>query len=126
MGIIKFKTSGGFGKTERFLKHYQSLPKSLFDRYGQAGVAALRESTPKDTGLTGESWSYDVEKTGSGYRISFSNSNVQNGIPVALLIQLGHGTTGGTFVKGIDYINPALRPIFDKLAKDLWKEVNGE
>lgn len=94
---------------------------------GEEGVKALKEATPKDTGLTSESWYYEVKQIQNGgtniIRLSFMNSNRKDGVPIALVIQYGHGTRGGGYVEGIDYINPALKPIFEKLANNAWKEL---
>lgn len=122
--MIRIKQSGGFSKTEKFLK--KSLGKdylSVLEKYGRYGVEALSQATPIDTGVTSSSWYYQVEQTKNGYSIIWGNSNVQNGINIAIILQYGHGTRGGGYVEGIDYINPALRPIFDNLAKAAWKEV---
>lgn len=93
------------------------------DKYGEEGVKALREATPVRTGLTRDSWSYEVVSSKYGYKIVWKNSNVVNGVNVAVLIQYGHGTRNGGYVEGIDYINPALRPVFEKIANDIWRKV---
>lgn len=122
--MIKFKHKGGFHNTEKFFKrigegdYIQGL-----ESYGEAGVAALMEATPKDTGKTAASWSYSINKTKRGISISWNNSNVNDGVNIALLIQYGHGTPSGYFVEGIDYINPALRPLFELMGEKVWKEV---
>ena len=112
-----------FKNAERFFDNSKNLSRRLrtaFERYGAQGVEALRSATPKDSGLTANSWTYTIENWGIG----FNNGNVQNGYSVALLIQHGHATKNGGYVQGIDFINPALRPIFDKIAEECWKEVN--
>ena len=131
--MIKFKHTGDFKKTEQFFKkNGAGLTKNVkittgLNALGQEGVEALREATPKRTGKTSESWSYSVEHTSKGIRISWSNSNVVDGnANVALLIQNGHGTPRGTYVEGIDYINPALRPIFDRISDKVWTEVTSD
>lgn len=122
--MIKFVHRGSFKNTEAFLKRNEKMEVlSILRRYGQEGVEALRESTPKDSGETANSWSYEIRETSQGYRIYWSNSNVNKGVPIAILIQFGHGTGTGGYVEGRDYINPAIQPIFDKIADDAWKEV---
>jgi hypothetical protein len=120
--MIKMTQKGSFRNAEQFFDNSKNLSRRLrtaFERYGAQGVEALRAATPKDSGLTANSWSYTIENWGIG----FNNSNIQNGYSVALLIQYGHGTKSGVYVEGIDYINPALRPIFDAIAQECWKEV---
>ncbi len=120
--MIKMTTKGSFRNAERFFdnsKHLSRRLRTAFERYGAQGVEALRSATPKDSGTTAESWSYAIEDWGIG----FNNSNVNQGYSVALLIQHGHATGNGAYIQGIDYINPTLRPIFDKIAEDCWKEV---
>jgi len=97
--------------------------KTQLQRFGQEGVTALSQATPKDSGKAASSWSYSVEKTRTGYELSWSNDNVENGARVVLLIQYGHGTNGGGYVAGRDFINPALKPIFDKIEREVWKVV---
>lgn len=97
--------------------------RSILETYGKAGVDALESATPADTGLAGNSWGYEITQTGSGWTVGWKNSNVENGFPVALMIQLGHGTGTGGYISGRDYINPAMRPIFDKIAEQAWKAV---
>ena len=92
-------------------------------KYGQAGVEALAAATPKDTGETAASWSYEIVQTRNGYSIFWNNSNVNRGVNIALILQYGHGTGTGGYVRGIDYINPAIRPVFDEIANAAWKEV---
>lgn len=122
--MITFKQKGDFGKTEKFLK--KSLGRnyvSVLEKYGQQGVAALSASTPVRTGLTATSWSYEIIQNGSSISVIWKNSNIQKGVNIALILQYGHGTKNGGYVRGRDYINPALRPIFDKMADAAWKEV---
>ena len=122
--MIKLSTRGGFKKTTKFLQsidpHYVY---NRLDKYGQMGVERLREFTPKDTGLTAESWGYEVYVWEDGARIEWTNSNFHEGVPVALMIQYGHGMPNGGYVQGVDYINPALAPIFEAIKDSLWKEV---
>lgn len=95
----------------------------ILSKYGEMGVLALSQATPLDSGETARSWSYEIEKTGSGYRLVWKNSHVNKGVPIAIILQYGHGTRNGGYVQGRDYINPALRPIFDGIAADSWKEM---
>lgn len=127
--MIKVKPRGDFSKTERFFNRVKNgvTNNSTFRKYGERGVAALAEATPVDSGLTASSWYYEIEKTDAGVKIVFRNSNIQNGwAPIAILLQYGHATRNGGYVQGRDYINPAIQPIFDKLANDAWKEVTRE
>ena len=120
--MIKMTQKGSFRNAEQFFDNSKNLSRRLrtaFERDGAQGVEALRAATPKDSGLTANSWSYTIENWGIG----FNNSNIQSGYSVALLIQYGHGTKSGMYVEGIDYINPALRPIFEAIAQECWKEV---
>lgn len=124
IAVLQVKSRGDFSKTIRFLgemKTERYLPN--LDEYGKEGVAALKNATPKDTGVTADSWYYTIEKDKAGVTIRFSNSNIQNGIPIAIILQYGHGTGSGGYVAGRDYINPAIQPIFDKLAQKAWKKV---
>lgn len=124
--MITFKQKGDFSKTEKFLK--RSLGRdyvNVLEKYGQQGVAALSASTPVRTGLTATSWDYEIIQNGSSISIFWKNSNIQNGVNIAIILQYGHGTKNGGYVRGRDYINPALRPIFDKMADAAWKEVIG-
>lgn len=120
---IRFRT-GSFDKTIRYLDRLSTaLRDADFSLYAEAGVQALREATPKDTGKTSESWSYHIERSKDSVTITWSNSNVKDGVNVAVILQYGHGTKNGGYVKGIDYINPAMKPIFEKLANEAWEEV---
>lgn len=122
--MITISSHGDFKNTDSFLKRVTS--KTIFEsltRYGQEGVEALKNATPKDTGKTANSWSYEIEKKPNSWAIIWSNSNVVNGTPVAILLQVGHGTFTGGYVSGRDYINPALKPVFDRILADVWKEV---
>lgn len=124
MPRITFESSGSFKKTDSFLAKLMGLDiSSTLHRYGRAGVAALASATPADTGLASESWDYEVTKQGGGYTITWLNSDIENGVSVVILLQFGHGTGTGGYVQGRDFINPAIRPIFDKIATDVWKEV---
>ena len=122
--MIGFRQKGDFSNTTKFLnriKHGADL--RVLDKYGNEGVAALSSATPVDSGLTAKSWYYKIERTGDKTSLLFCNSNIQNGVPIAIILQYGHGTGTGGWVQGRDYINPAIQPIFDKLAKDAWREV---
>ena len=122
--MIGFRHKGDFSKTFKFLNKAQEATflKDL-DRYGRQGVSALASATPVDTGLTASSWYHKIERDSKGVKIMFCNSNIQNGVPIAIILQYGHGTGTGGWVQGRDYINPAIQPIFDKLANDAWREV---
>ena len=122
--MISFRQKGGFSRTDSFFKKLRSKSYlKLLDRYGNEGVAALSSATPVDTGLTANSWYYKIEQTSSTTSLIFCNSNIQNGVPIAIILQYGHGTRNGGWVEGRDYINPTVQPIFDKLASDAWREV---
>lgn len=121
---ITFKSKGDFSKLTNWLERAkEGIRVGELDKYGRAGVAALAESTPKDTGLTASSWDYEIVQSSGQVKINFINSNIQNGIPIAIILQYGHATKNGGWVEGIDYVNPAIRPIFDELANAAWKEV---
>lgn len=96
---------------------------NILSSYGNVGVAALSSATPIDTGKTADSWEYFIETSSNKTTISWSNSNENQGYNIALMLQYGHGTKNGGYVKGLDYINPAIRPIFESMASELWKEV---
>ena len=122
--IISYSTHGDLKKTDTFLR--KLLHKDLttiLHRYGKRGVEALSAATPVDTGKTASSWDYTVTETKDSAIITWTNSNVNQGVPIALLIQYGHGTPTGGYVKGRDYIKPAIQPVLDELADALWKEV---
>lgn len=122
--MVKIRQSGSFKKIDRFLsKISKNHYVHILEKYGKQGVAALAAATPKDTGLTAQSWSYRIEENEKGYVLTWENSNVNKYVNIALLLQYGHGTRNGGYVSGIDYINPALAPIFEKIAGDAWKEV---
>lgn len=121
---ITFTQKGNFSRTKTFLERAKSLAKiSVLDKYGRMGVEALASATPKDSGETAASWSYKIEKDGSGLKIVWSNSHINDGVNIAVILQYGHGTGTGGYVAGIDYINPAVKPVFDKMASDLRKEL---
>lgn len=123
--MISFSQKGDFKNLNKFLQRAKTkMSLSTLDKYGREGVAALASATPVDTGLTASSWYYKIEQTSSGVSIGFYNSNIQNGyVNIAIILQYGHATRNGGWVEGIDYINPAIRPIFDKIVENAWKEV---
>lgn len=121
---ISFRQKGDFSKLTKFLERAkEGIKLGELDKYGREGVMALSSATPVDTGLTAKSWSYKIENKKESVTISFNNSNIQNGVPIAIILQYGHGTRNGGWVQGRDYINPAIQPIFDKIAESAWKEV---
>ena len=122
--MISFRHKGDFSKADQYLeKLRESVKLGVLDKYGRAGVAALSSATPVDTGLTANSWCYEIENKNGSAKITFCNSNIQNGVPIAIILQYGHGTGTGGWVQGRDYINPAIQPIFDQMTKEVWKEV---
>lgn len=122
--MITFRHKGNFSKTTRYLERVkQAIRLGLLDKYGREGVAALASATPVDSGLTAQSWYYKIENRTGVVTITFYNSNIQNGVPIAVILQYGHGTGTGGWVQGRDYINPAIRPIFDRILNDVWREV---
>ena len=122
--MITFRQKGDFSKLTKFFERAKEVVKlGDLDKYGREGVAALSSATPKDTGLTASSWYYKIENKNGSAKITFNSSNIQNGVPIAIILQYGHATRNGGFVEGIDYINPAIRPIFEKIANDAWREV---
>lgn len=122
--MIGFSNKGSWGKTEKFLKSSTSSKiTSALEAHGRAGLSALQSATPVETGLSGSSWSYDVKKNRGGYALTYYNSQMAGGVPLVILIQYGHATGTGGYVQGRDFINPALRPIFDKIANQTWRAV---
>lgn len=122
--MIGFRHKGDFSKTTSFLKRMKenNFIKDL-DKYGQKGVDALASATPVDTGLTASSWYYKIEREDGIVKLNFCNSNIQNGVPIAIILQYGHATRNGGWIEGRDYINPAIQPIFDEIANNAWREV---
>jgi hypothetical protein len=121
---IEITQKGSFDNTERYLKHLsQDNLYATLSKYGSLGVSALSNATPVRSGLTAESWYYEIVQRRGYYSIRWHNRNVNEGRPIAILIQYGHGTGTGGYVQGRDYIMPAIRPIFDRIAADAWKEV---
>ncbi len=124
--MVSFTQKGDLSAVSNYLKNTKNkMNLTCLDAYGRRGVAALSAATPVDTGLTSQSWYYKIEKKDHNISLTFLNSNIQNGIPVAIILQYGHGTRNGGYVQGIDYINPAVKPVFDDLAKQAWMEVTG-
>lgn len=126
MGIKIVSRRGSWNKTEAALNGFlkKSFAESIMEKYGRIGVDILRKYTPKRTGLTAASWSYKIETTRDGlYSLQFYNSNVNDGVCIAVILQYGHGTRNGSYVRGVDYLNPAAREIFDHMALSMWMEV---
>lgn len=122
--MIGFRHKGDFSKTASFLtKARNTRLLANLDKYGREGVAALASATPVDTGKTASSWYYEIRTTNNSVSLIFNNSNIQNGIPIAIILQYGHGTGNGGWVEGRDYINPAIQPIFDEIVSKAWGEV---
>lgn len=122
--MISFRQKGDFSKLTRFLeKAKNAVHLGVLDKYGREGVAALASATPLDSGKTASSWYYEVQHGEGTASINFYNSNVNKGVPIAIILQYGHGTGTGGWVQGRDYINPAIQPIFDKIANEAWREV---
>lgn len=124
MALITISNKGDFSKTIRFLQKASEIRfNKILNKYGQIGVDALREATPKDTGKIAESWSYTINVGIDSATINWTNSNQNKGLYIAVLIQYGHGLKGGGYVQGYDFINPAMKPIFDEIAEAAWMEV---
>ena len=122
--MITFRQRGDFTKLTNFLERAkEAVHLGNLDKYGQEGVAALASATPVDTGQTANSWHYKIEQKNGSVSIGFYNTNIQNGVPIAIILQYGHATRNGGWVQGRDYINPAIQPIFDKIADTAWREV---
>lgn len=122
--MITFRHKGDFSKTIKFMESAKKAVRLAdLDKYGQEGVVALASATPVDTGRTANSWHYEIVVKDGSAAITFYNSNIQNGVPIAIILQYGHGTRNGGWVQGRDYINPAIQPIFDKIANRAWEEV---
>lgn len=123
--MISFIQKGDFKNLEKYLKQNSKLLKikNILNKYGKLGVQALSSATPVDSGLTAASWSYEVIQNGETFTIKWKNSNVQNGANIAILLQYGHATGNGGYVSGIDYINPAMKPVFKEIEKSLWEEI---
>ena len=123
--MIKIKHKGDYSKVTKYFERIRkAVSTRMLEKYGQRGVEALASNTPVDTVLTAKSWYYEIENKNGRARISFCNSNIQNGVQIAIILQYGHGTRNGGWVEGRDYINPAIQPIFDEIVKNAWKEVS--
>ena len=121
---ISFTNKGDFSKTIKFLNKMKNIKiNDILSKYGKIGVNALLQATPKDSGVTSQSWNYRIEVNNNNAYIVWYNTNVVKGVNIAVILQYGHGTRNGGWVEGTDYINPAMKPIFDKIANQVWKEV---
>ena len=122
--MIGFRQKGDFSKATNYLERVRQASRlKILNKYGRLGVDALSSATPVDTGRTASSWYYKIETTGTSATIMFCNSNINKGVPIAIILQTGHGTRNGGWVQGRDYINPAIQPVFDELVKRAWGEV---
>lgn len=122
--MITYRHKGNFPKINRHLERLKEVARlDVLDKYGQEGVAALASATPVESGKTANSWYYMIERKRGSIELVFNNSNIQNGVPIAVILQYGHGTGTGGWVQGRDYINPAIQPIFDRIKDELWREV---
>lgn len=122
--MISIRQKGDFSKLSRYFERVKEAARlGVLDKYGREGVAALSSATPVKTGKTAASWTYDIERQNGSVSIVFRNTNINKGVPIAIILQTGHGTGTGGWVQGRDYINPAIQPIFDKIADSAWKEV---
>ena len=122
--MLRFESRGDFKNTERFLRKMSSVDiASALKSLAQEGVRALSEATPLDSGRAATSWGYEITRSRTSTSITWTNSDVENGFPVAIMLQYGHGTRNGGYVRGRDYINPAMQPVFDKIAEEAWKVV---
>lgn len=122
--MISFRQKGDFSNLTKFLERAkEAVHIGDLDKYGREGVAALASATPIDSGQTANSWKYKIEQKKGTVSLSFYNTNIQNGVPIAVILQYGHATRNGGWVQGRDYINPAIQPIFDKIANEAWREV---
>jgi hypothetical protein len=122
--MITFKHTGNFKNTETFFARAAKMDfTSILDSYGVQGVTALSLATPSNSGETAGQWSYEIVRTANQVSIFWCNSHVNNGVNIAVILQYGHGTGTGGYVQGRDYINPAIRPIFDQIAEEAWKKV---
>lgn len=121
--MISFKSKGDFSKATRYLDKLSNMRLSSLDKFGAEGVAALASATPVESGLTANSWYYEIERANGTIRINFCNSNFNKGVPIAIILYYGHGTRNGGWVAGRQYIDPAIQPVFDRMASEVWKEV---
>lgn len=122
--MIHFNQKGDFSNVLKYLNGLKGRRyRDILEKYAKEGVEALRSNTPVDSGVTADSWGYEIVTTRKGFSINWTNSKVVDGVPVVILLQYGHATRSGSFVEGRDFINPAMKPIFDNIAESLWKEV---
>jgi hypothetical protein len=122
--MITFRQKGDFSKLTSYFERLKKVARlDILDKYGKEGVAALSSATPVESGVTASSWYYEISHSNNSATISFLNSNVNKGVPIAIILQYGHGTGTGGWVQGRDYINPAIQPVFDKIVEEAWKEV---
>lgn len=125
--MITLEQRGGFDKTLKFLqKASQPIDHNILEKYGELGVQALRSVTPVDSGMTADSWYYEIERNHKQHVVRFCNRNVKEGFCVAILLRYGHATGNGGWAEGTEYINPTILPLFDELAEEAWKEVNSK
>lgn len=117
--MIRLKSKGSFNKTMAFLKKNKKLDVSILEKFGDEGIAALKAATPNDTGKTAESWHYRIVEGQKTVSIEWYNTNINEGVPIAIILQYGHATGTGGYVEGIDYINPAIKPIFERILKEV-------
>lgn len=122
--MITFRHKGDFSKLTRYFERVKEAARiGILDKYGREGVAALASATPVDSGETANSWGYEIERTSNSATITYTNSHINKGVPIAIILQYGHGTGTGGYVQGRDYINPAIQPVFDRIANAAWEEV---
>lgn len=122
--MITITSKGNFDNTFKFLNKMEKLKvEPILKKYGEIGVKALSQATPVDSGVTANSWSYEIKMSGTSLTIYWKNSHVNKGVNIAIILQYGHGTGTGGYVQGRDYINPAMRPVFDRMVEEVWKEV---
>lgn len=122
--MIRLTQKGDFSKLNRYLERVKEVVKiGDLNKYGRQGVEALKAATPVDSGETANSWYYEIKRQNGVVSIEFNNSHINKGVPIAIILQYGHGTNNGGWVEGRDYINPIIQPLFDKIAEDAWKEV---
>ena len=122
--MISFRQKGDFSKLSRYFERVKEAAKiGVLDKYGREGVAALSSATPVESGVTASSWNYEIQRQNGSASIVYTNSNINKGVPIAIILQYGHGTGTGGWVQGRDYINPAIQPIFDRIAENAWREV---
>lgn len=122
--MISFRQKGDFSKLSHYFERVKEAAKiGVLDKYGREGVAALSSATPVESGVTASSWNYEIQRQNGSVSIVYTNSNINKGVPIAIILQYGHGTGTGGWVQGRDYINPAIQPIFDRITENAWREV---